>query len=45
MAVGDLDGDTIPDLAIVGDGVLLVYPGGGLGSFGVPSQPIALHPD
>jgi FG-GAP-like repeat len=45
IAVGDLDGDTFPDFAVVGDSVLRVYPGDGPGSFGVPSQPIALHPD
>ncbi|HAV63796.1 MAG TPA: hypothetical protein DCY13_15705 [Verrucomicrobiales bacterium] len=45
IAVADLDGDTIPDLAVVGDGGLLVYPGDGPGSFGVPSEPIALDPD
>ncbi len=45
IAVGNLDGNTFTDFAVVGDGVLLVYSGERLGSFGVPTQPIALDPN
>jgi len=43
--VGDIDGDAIPDLVAVGDGVLLTYPGDGLGGFGAGSAPFEMDPE
>jgi len=45
IAVGNLNGDTIPDLAVVGDVGLLVFLGEGLECFGSPVLPIVLDPD
>jgi hypothetical protein len=43
--VGDLNGDAISDLVLVGDGVLLTYPGDGLGGFGTGLAPFAMDPE
>jgi hypothetical protein len=45
LNVGDLDGDHVPDLAVVGDGVLLTYRGNGVGGFEAGTEPFELDPD